>query len=256
MNYLIAIPSYKRAEALRDKTLALLQKHQIDSNRILVFVANDEEYKIYEKVLIKGTYGSLNVGVVGMRAIRNYIQDFFDEGQYIVNMDDDIKGLKVRLNDYDCKDLEDLDDLIKKGFEVCEKVKASLWGIYPLVNAKFMYPKPSLDLRLIAGVFWGLINTHDKETYTTLTEKEDYERTIKFYIRDGKVVRFNHVGIETNYYSNEGGIGALWERTYEKSKEAGLYLIQKYPMFCSYNKARKNHFEILLKDKRLRKKKK
>jgi hypothetical protein len=246
-DYLIAIPSYKRAETLRNKTLAMLQKHKINPNKIFVFVANKEERDIYEKILIKGTYGSLNVGVVGMRAIRNFIQDFFDEGVWVLNMDDDIEKIEVRQNEYYTEELKDLDSFILKGFETARKLKINLWGIYPLINAGFMYSKFSTDLKYIVGAFWGVINTHDKDTYTTMDDKEDYERTIKFYIRDGKVLRFNHVGIKTSYYTEAGGMQVT--RTEERVRQSGMELIQRYPMFCEYNKARDKHFEIRLVDK-------
>ena len=51
MNYQIAIPSYKRPETIKVKTLDLLQKHNIDKNKITIFVADDEELQIYNKSL-------------------------------------------------------------------------------------------------------------------------------------------------------------------------------------------------------------
>ena len=41
-DYIIAIPSYKRAETLRDKTLQVLKEHKIPAERIHVFVATPE----------------------------------------------------------------------------------------------------------------------------------------------------------------------------------------------------------------------
>ena len=41
--YEIAIPSYKRPETLRDKTLTILKAYRIPADRITVFVANKEQ---------------------------------------------------------------------------------------------------------------------------------------------------------------------------------------------------------------------
>jgi hypothetical protein len=246
MDYQIAIPSYKRAETLRDKTLALLQKYNIPPEKIHIFVANEEERSVYAKTL-PDYYKEIVVGVVGMMAIRNYIQDYFAEGERVLNIDDDIQALKVRVNDKECKELEDLDKLILDGFELCEKHSCSLWGIYPLVNAMFMHDDISFSLQYIIGAFWGVVNTHDKNTYVTLDDKEDFERSIKFYIKDGAVVRFNNIGVLSAYYTEPGGMQV--ERTEKRVRHSGIELLLKYPMFCAVNKARKRHFEIRLVDK-------
>ena len=56
-DYIVAIPSYKRAETLRDKTLKVLQEHKIPADRIHVFVATPEEKERYAATLEAGTYG-------------------------------------------------------------------------------------------------------------------------------------------------------------------------------------------------------
>ena len=47
-DYVICIPSYKRANFCNEKTLATLHHHKIDHKKIYVYVANDEDYKIYK----------------------------------------------------------------------------------------------------------------------------------------------------------------------------------------------------------------
>ena len=46
MDYKIAIPSYKRPETIKNKTLKLLSKYNIDKKKVTVFVANDKEKEI------------------------------------------------------------------------------------------------------------------------------------------------------------------------------------------------------------------
>ena len=43
--YIIAIPTYKRYNILNSHTLATLQRHKIDINKIYIFVANIQEEK-------------------------------------------------------------------------------------------------------------------------------------------------------------------------------------------------------------------
>ena len=57
MDYKIAIPSYKRAETIKKKTLKLLSNYNIDPERIKVFVADKKEYNEYKKSLALCDYG-------------------------------------------------------------------------------------------------------------------------------------------------------------------------------------------------------
>jgi len=50
--YKVAIPSYKRADALLKKSLLTLSNGRVNSSRIYIFVANEEEQQIYETIKI------------------------------------------------------------------------------------------------------------------------------------------------------------------------------------------------------------
>ena len=54
-DYVVAIPSYKRPDTLKNKTLKVLQKYKIDPKKIVVFVADKEQEKIYREALPKGS---------------------------------------------------------------------------------------------------------------------------------------------------------------------------------------------------------
>ena len=64
--YEVAIPSYKRHEAINEKTLATLKRYGIPASKITIFVANKDEEALYKQSLKPGTYGKLVVGVVGV----------------------------------------------------------------------------------------------------------------------------------------------------------------------------------------------
>ena len=61
-DYVICIPSYKRATFCKEKTLSTLQKNKIDPNKIYVYVANKEDYDLYKQTLDKNMYNKLVIG--------------------------------------------------------------------------------------------------------------------------------------------------------------------------------------------------
>lgn len=249
--YEIAIPSYKRPETLRDKTLAILKAYRIPVAKITVFVADKEQEKIYRETLKPGTYGKIVVGIVGMGAIRNFISNYYTIGTPIVNIDDDIKGFL----EYDAdkprkeKPLKSLLAVIKKGFSECEKAGARLWGVYPVANGFFMKPKVSTDLRYVIGSFWGCINPGVKEIKITLDDKEDYQRSILYYMADGAIVRLNMVAPISSYYKEPGGMQE--ERTKQRVEKSARWLVKEFPEFAVLNPSKKSgYMEVRLRDMR------
>jgi len=244
----VAIPSYKRPEILRNKTLAVLKHYKIPPSKITVFVADKEQEKLYKDTLKEGSYGKIVVGIVGMSAIRNFISEYYPVGTQIVNIDDDIKGFL----EYDAskhhkeKPLRSLLAVIKRGFSECEKAEAKLWGVYPVANGFFMKPKISLDLRYVIGSFWGCINP-GTTIKITLDIKEDYERSILYYKADGAIVRLNMVAPISSYYKEPSGIQE--ERTRQKVEKSARWLVKTYPDLAVLNPNKKSGFmEVRLRD--------
>ena len=65
---------------------------------------------------------------------------------------------------------------------------------------------------------------------------EDYERTIKHYLKDGGVVRLNYICAKTKYIA-KGGMGK--EREFNKSLD---YLLNTYKGLVSIKKRRMEIF--------------
>lgn len=244
MSYYIAIPSYNRVNVLKSKTMKLLEKHKINKKQIIIFVANQQEKAKYE---IEFNNYKIIIGKKGLKNQRNFIQDYFPEDTKVVQMDDDIKQLyqlefTQNTNKYKSKTmipLINLDNFIKSSFKYTINHGLNLWGLYPIDNAYFMTDKITHDLRIIVGPFWGYVIRHNNKLKNKLDEKEDIERTIKYYIKDGGVVRFNNVSIETSYYKTPGGMGKLEERI-ENAKRSVEYLVMKYPEYCKPNMTKKS----------------
>ena len=72
MDYIIAIPSYKRPETIKTKTLSLLNAHNIPKDKITIFVANEDEYNEYQESL-NNEY-KIVVGVPTIGEQRNFIE--------------------------------------------------------------------------------------------------------------------------------------------------------------------------------------
>ena len=61
----------------------------------------------------------------------------------------------------------------------------------------------------------GVVNNRKAEL-RTIDDKEDYERSIKYYLKDGGVLRFNNVTCRTNCRKEPGGMQV--ERTKKRNK--------------------------------------
>lgn len=247
-DYIIAIPSYKRNKLIQEKTLKLLKQYKIPNKIIFIFVANTTEYKLYLNTIPKDLYYKIIIGKKSLKHQRNLISSYFKEGQQIVQLDDDLEDIVQLFTDKKkpyLKSISNLDKFIQKAFQICLQKKSYIWGVYPLANAYFMNTSKhyiSTNLKFIVGPMWGIINRHDKDLKTTINEKEDTERTIKYYIKDNVVVRFNHISIKTNYYKNTGGMQSENKNRKAEAMKSALYLTKKYPNYTRLDLSKKSGF--------------
>lgn len=209
MEYQIAIPSYKRAELLKQKTIALLERFNVSKDKITIFVANEEEAEIYKKALPDYT---IVVAVKGLLAARAFYNSYYPKDTRILNLDDDMAELKQRnavdkLEDYSGS----FDDIVKLGFSICEAEGARLWGINPVSNAFFMKDCVTVGLRYICGNFHGSYAGDEVVTGADRANKEssgeDFETTLRSFVRYGAVVRIEYLCPTTKYFAG-GGIDA------------------------------------------------
>ena len=97
----------------------------------------------------------------------------------------------------------------------------------------------------------GVVN-NKKAELRTIDDKEDYERSIKYYLKDGGVLRFTNVTCRTRCYKEPGGMQI--NRTKNRIHDSAVYLTQKYPLLCTLNTKKKSGYtEIRLRDKRFSK---
>lgn len=250
MSYIIAIPSYKRANTLHKKTLSLLKKYDINlKEKVYIFVADETEYEIYKNTINENDYNKIIIGKHTLKSQRNFILNFFPVGTNIINLDDDLMDIMTGYKDKDTKEIItsnilSLNKVFEVGFEECHKVGASLFGFYPVYNKFFMSNTISYNLNAILGSCYGIINQQVKQ-YVYTDDKEDFERSIKCFINDGKVIRFNYISFKTKYYTEPGGLQET--RTLETIQRGAEYILNTYPGFCKLKIKKNGRYEVVLK---------
>ena len=243
-DFVVAIPSYDRPKELNKKTLTMLQENNISKNIITIFVASAEQKKIYEEEI--GTDYKIVVGVKGMSNIRNFMTNYYPSGKKILFIDDDIsKIVKGEPTGMKLTKVTNLKTLASNGFNLCKKHGYALWGLHPSSNPRSLKSDKLVtnNLKYIIGALYGVIN--DKTIKVSLDQAEDYERTLKYYVKYGGVIRFNNYSGFTTYYA-KGGMEAAG-RTSSKEDSDKKALVKKYSQYAETYTRPNGRTEIRLK---------
>ena len=144
MSYIIAVPSYNRSERCNAKALAKLSKNKIPQDIIHVYVANEEEYDKYMRVLNPDLYGVIAIGVIGLVPQRQYIMEQFPTETHMVFIGDDIDLVDLSLSSK-FKD-ESLDHFFTQAFTITAEHHAFIWGLYPVFNPYFRTPLEEVNV--------------------------------------------------------------------------------------------------------------
>lgn len=260
IQYVIAIPSYKRAIVIYKKTLATLARHlghhpQVE---IYVFLANQKELSEYKDArptnfALPESGVKFVIGEKGLKNQRNFIMNYFPIGTNIVQMDDDIDDVlelilpqkregKRPNRGNRLQPIANLYQFILEAFQKCKSTGAYIWGIYPVPNAYFMTPTQTTDLRFIVGPMFGIINRHEAALKLTTNEKENVERTLQYFTLDGRVVRYNNITVQTRYFKTMGGMQASLRTSARRNNamRAAEYLHHLYPELTRVHLAKKS----------------
>ena len=239
------IPTFNRPEILKERTLKVLNDNNINKKDIYIFYANQEEKEKYNL-----DYPNQIIGVKGLVLQRNFMIDYFEEGQKLLWLDDDISDIKKVITDIEAVkenkpftnkfDKVSLKEITDKGFKHLKKEKLSLFGLYPVNNKGFMKVDNITDnLKYIVGAFFGTIN---KKYHKAIVPEENYHgskedllRSIKVYKKEGGVIRLNQYTAITKYWSNKGGLQNLEDLPPREERErlSVEYITKKYPDYCS-----------------------
>ena len=237
MDYKVVICSHNRIGALKKKTLGMLERYGIPKNKIFLFVA-PEEIDAYERAFPEYT---ICLGQLGLENQRNCVTQYFPPDDCLLCLDDDVTGFWTVVNQT-LEEVDNLDSFVRYAFQKAWEEKVSLWGFYPVKNKKWLKDTVTKGLLFCYGCAYGLINKKDVVIERAL--KEDFERSLKFYLRDGAVLRFNWVCPTQSYRKGKGGLSDF--RTDEREKVACERLLTLYPTLCSKKKA-EGRVEIMFK---------
>ena len=245
MDYQIAIPSYKRPETIKNKTLKLLMDHNINKNKITIFVADNDEEKIYKQSL--GNEYKIVVGVHTIGNQRNFIERYYNENTRVVMFDDDLDGVFIK-NENNLDPIDNIEnDLIINGFNECIKNNSYVFGVYAAANAYFMLNRIYTKLCYIPGGVFGVIIKHDNFLQRKTNHGEDYEYSIRQYIKNKIVIRFDYITIKSKFFKEQGGLQTI--RTKQYIYDSIKWIQDEFPEYCKmYIRKTTGNAELRLKD--------
>jgi hypothetical protein len=227
MSWVVAIPTYRRPAVLQTKTLRFLRDGGVSSDRIYVFVASEEEKTLYESIVDRDLYREMIVGQLGLVNQRKFITEYFPLNKQILFCDDDVSSMWMRIHSKRMERVGNIVPIIDSCFLNCMTANSSIWSVYPVQNAMFMSDTMSTDLKLIMGAFFGIINQMDPAYDLTLGDAlEDKERTLKYFTRDGTVVRFNQLCVKYDCFTPGGMYTPERKANTEAATQA---LVDMYP---------------------------
>ncbi len=234
MDYKIVIPSIYRLDILKKHTLALLLDNNIPLNKIYVFTINDC-YKDYKDSL-KGINVINHISNSGIQGTRNYIRNYFDDGEIIVSLDDDITGFLKYVDSKNLckyKDIKKIIDVILKNMK---EQNTKLGGVNMVSNPFFMNNKVHFKNCLIPAGFYVFINDKSIMMTNPYELTEDGEMCIRVFKKYGSLVRLNYIGLDTlPTKKTTGGIQSLLtsQQREAKQKLSDQWLVDNFPKYCA-----------------------
>jgi hypothetical protein len=222
----IAIPSYKRSDIIAEKTLATLERGGVLNEDIHIFVVAEEE-ELYKKAC---PHYNIVVGVLGLVAQRNFIHSYFPENTPILMIDDDIKEMYYAVDDKTKHQITNIPFLLGRMLFRMKMEKVSICGVYPVDNPKFASANKEVttDFRFLIGCCYLVRNTPDSIAKDDEGTIEDKIRTIKYFEKEKKTLRFNWLCVKTTFCA-KGGLSSA-TRKQEHANEAKR-LVLKYPQY-------------------------
>jgi len=246
---MVAIPSHRRAELLVERTLAYLETTDVPICMVTVFVSDAEDLNAYTEACKRYVEKGLSIqctGTKGATAKFNAIHGAYLPGERVFVIEDDIdliEGLEPKANKK--RPLTALDAVITRGFS--EIPLGGIWGVAPHDNAFYFSGKAKHGLFLVVAHAFGFVATKEPVLEVECGSKTDYERTCKYFVRYGEVVRLDWVGVRTKSYTTPGGMQAGLSRTDRAAVEllACAQLAERYPLLLEVNKSKESMFTEL-----------
>jgi hypothetical protein len=227
--YQITIPSYRRAQTLKNKTLALLNSYGIPNSDVDVWLADEEQLSLYRAEFPLDAPNFI-VGVPGIGAQRNHIEQYYDEGSRVLMLDDDLTAFKQAINPTTLEPVPDLRAAFQEGWATAEQLGAGLWGVYAVANPYFMKRRVQSNLCYVIGTVQGIVCSRDPQLQRITSHGEDYEYSIRRFIHDGILARLDWFTVISKYFKEPGGL--VSQRTPQMMLENIKQIEAMFPDFC------------------------
>lgn len=227
--YQVAIVTHRRAELFAEQTSGLL-RHMRD--RVTLFLSDEEDQKAYAPL----GYNAVVTGAKNLTEKLNFLHNHYEPGTRVVVLEDDVAFVTPNtIGKNGTKPYTDLDALCQRGFSAVRD--GGLWGVAPHANAFYMSGKTTRTLKLVVGYCFGFVATRDPELLLHCETKTDYERTLRYFVKYGFVVRLDDVGVATVNYTQPGGLATHMNHEARTGAEqrACDYLVKKWPHLVEHN---------------------
>lgn len=214
----ICIPSYNRSDTINLKTLKFLRSVDYPTDKIYIFVASELDQFRYS-LTCPGC--QIILGVPGLKPQRRFIQDFLDEGEIYIGMDDDVQGIKS---------LKPFLQIIRDGVQTIESRRTGLFGILPKDDARCFKDDTTEHLSFILGSFF-ICRNHKEILLEGSCLTDDFERSLLYFKKYGKIYRYRGAGVQTRY---SGTSENTRDNFTERKRDAVLGLVKRFPDICVY----------------------
>ncbi len=219
------------------KTLRLLADRGVPPEVVRLYVTPDQ-LDGYRSAVDPGLVAEVLPGAYGLAAQRRHVTLAYPEGTPLVQLDDDVADVRRRMDEKRHEPVGDLAAWFEKAFAVTAEHGARLWGVYPVLNPMFMHDRVRVGLVFCLGQLWGVFNAQAPELQVQLDQKEDYERTLRFYTEDGAVVRHEDVATKSRMYAKGGMQAEDQPDRAAINRRAVQYLMMTWPQHVRIAKRR------------------
>lgn len=250
--YMVAVPSYKRADRVQADTLTFLREGGVPMGRVILFLnENEPDPAAYLAAAERFGCGIQTVPASNIQDKRKAISQAFVPGVPVVSLDDDVTALLTPTSDRKrLVPLTNVDEWFREAFATTDAADLFVWGVAPSANAFYMRPGYSDGLKFLIACCFGFYSRPGHPFHDiTLMTKDDYEMSLLAWWFDGGAVRFNDVAAKADLYKAPGGCADL--RTRELTEDCVEKLIARWPGLVRRNTKRKSDYpEILLAPRR------
>lgn len=236
MNYNIIVRSYNRPDRVFKNTIAMLEKQDNDLiSRVLIYVANEEQKKLYDEEALKVGFDTRNIriGCIGGANVINHASREFPDGHPLFFIDDDIKEFSTYLDINDTKSkvvITNLEEYLIYGFEVLRDAKAGAFS-FNYTNPFYQKGKSFAELstRRVCGGFFGTLN--GDHVYSSVQHEDDNWRSGNMLSKFGWNLTFNWFQVKMEpMFTNPGGMSDYGRHYIDDSVDR---VISEFPMWFS-----------------------